>query len=248
LPPISVIAGRAYGPAWKRCPSARPTWADRVAGDERARRHPGHERDGEVERPDHAEHAERPQYARVRLVGPELPERHGEAVVRLDLRAVGLDQVDGLLDLRDRLRARLAGLQRHGRGHLHVALGDRGPGTAQERATRGDVRPPPRGLRRAAALDGLRDERGRRRVRTTRHRVAAARVLALERRPVVQARAGDDVGERVGGATANLPQRSFERGVELGRAGAARVRQSGRRHADAPSSCGTAVTAWHAAA
>ena len=30
LPPISVIAGRAYGPSWKRRPSARPTSAEPV--------------------------------------------------------------------------------------------------------------------------------------------------------------------------------------------------------------------------
>ena len=30
LPPISVIAGRAYAPAWKRRPSARPTSAEPV--------------------------------------------------------------------------------------------------------------------------------------------------------------------------------------------------------------------------
>ena len=224
LPPISVIAGRAYGPSWKRRPSARPTSAepvnttpsiapsasarpvsappwtspttpsgrpgggerladqrarqrrllgrldhDRVAGDERAGGHPGDERDGEVERPDHAEHAEGPQDARVRLLGRELPERDREAAVPLDLRAVRLDQVDGLLDLGDRLGAALAGLQRHRRRHLHVALADRRARAPQRRAAlrdrraaparagrRGRARRPPPPARRAPRARGSR--------------------------------------------------------------------------------------------
>ena len=83
--------------------------------------HARDERDREVERPDHAEHAERAQHAPVGLLGRELPERDLEAAVALDLLAVGLDQVDRLLHLGDRLGAALAGLERDRRRQLHVA-------------------------------------------------------------------------------------------------------------------------------
>ena len=82
-----------------------------VARDQRARGHADDERDGEVERADDAEDAERAQDALVRLLGRELPERDPVAAVALHLLAVGLDQVDRLLHLGDRLRAALARLR-----------------------------------------------------------------------------------------------------------------------------------------
>ena len=182
--------------------------------------------------------------------GGELPERDREAVVALDLRAVGLDQVDRLLHLGDRLRAALAGLERHRGGQLHVALARsrRRPGAAPRSARR-----PPSGATRAAPRARARPPRRRARPaprargsRRASERLGSRRSNAA---PSNDARAADDVRERLGGpAPRTASSAASNARVGLRRARAARVRQAGA-HAEAPSSVTAAAvgTAWQAA-
>ena len=173
---------------------------------------------------------------RLRSFGESLPELHLPAAVLVDVRAVGLDQVDGLFDLRDRLDPRLADLRRHRGGSLDPALGDP---VSRPRAAAGRA-PPSRAHARRAARHAL-----PRRASSTRARGASrarldapsgARVVPVERLTVLAPLAGDDVRHRGRHVAAHVLELALELGVELGGARSARVRQACRHGSLLPSS------------
>ena len=120
---------------------------DGVAGSKSGGRHPEPECEGKVEGRDHAENAVRTKDVRVALVRRELPEGRLESFCRLDLAAVRLDQVDGLLDLGDRLRPHLPHLEADRRRQLELALVDQPLGRAKGCNPLGVRQPPPLTLR-----------------------------------------------------------------------------------------------------
>ena len=82
---------------------------------------------GKIERRDHAERSVGPERLEVAFARGEAHKRRAEPFGLLDRRAVGLDQVDRLLRLGDRLDARLARLQAHHRCDLDLTLGQAPP-------------------------------------------------------------------------------------------------------------------------
>jgi hypothetical protein len=96
-----------------------------VASDEGRREHVHGQRHREVERRDHAERPVRPERLEIAFARSKALKRGGESVGRLDHGAVGLDQIDRLLHLGNRLHPSLAGLEAHDGRELDVTLADR---------------------------------------------------------------------------------------------------------------------------
>ena len=165
------------------------------------------------------------QHVHVALALHEAVERLRVALVLLHVAGVGLDQVDGLLHLEDRLGARLAGLEARQRGELHVPLADSVGGRAQQPAALlvGVCRPSPaRG--RTRGLDGAAHELLPGLASAARHPVRVRRVAPLERaRPPRRSSAADQVRARIGVRAARRLERLLERGVGLGAEVTARV-------------------------
>src|SRR4051812_1830579 len=168
---------------------------------------------------------------RLRSPGESVPRGDLEPVVLHDLRAVSLDQVDGLLDLGDRLRARLAGLERHDRRHLEHAVADDGGGRAHEAAAVGDRRRAPAVLRLGRDGDRLAHDVLARLPRPARDLAVAARVLPREHVALGALRSGDHLREGIVRVAASRLEAALERGVELGGPRPARIGQPSRHDA-----------------
>jgi len=96
----------------------------RVAGDQRAGGHPDEDREREIEGSNDAEHAVWLEVAHTALSGRRLPNVAAVAVVFLEFVTVVPEEVDRLVDLRHRLVAVLAVLERHHRRDLVLSVGD----------------------------------------------------------------------------------------------------------------------------
>ena len=159
--------------------------------------HAEREGDREVEGRDHAEDPVRLQDAAVPLRLGERSEGHLVAPVLLHVGAVSLDQVDGLLDLSDRLDPRLAGLERDRCGQLDPAVANLLRGLAKERAALPVRQGTPAWLRLPGARERLADESCVRLVRTARDLVRMRGIRTLEHRAVVPLGARDQMAERL---------------------------------------------------
>src|SRR5205823_2247485 len=127
---------------------------DRVSRDQRRRRHPGRERQREIERRNAGEHAVGPEHVGIALDWRDLGHLTDEAVGVLNLLAIVVDQVGGLLGVTHRLEPALAYLEAHDGGELEFALADQAGGAAQRRDPRAPGRVGPRPLRLLGARDG----------------------------------------------------------------------------------------------
>ncbi len=188
----------------------------RVAREQRGGGHPEGERQGEVEGRDHPEDAVGPEDLGAALGGGEAGQRRDEPVVALELLGVGLDQLDRLLHLDDRLEAVLAGLQAHHRGELEVPVGDRARhgGEPLGALAVGCAPPQPAGL--AGRLDRKRDGLCSGGVGAAGDALDTGRIGALEHCPLVAGFPGDRVGPRLGFGGPRGEQTALELRVRRG--------------------------------
>jgi hypothetical protein len=200
---------------------------DGVTRGESRGRHAEPEREREVERRDDGEDAVRTEDVGVALVRRKLPEGRLESRGRLDLPAVGLDQIDGLLDLGDRLGPHLPHFVADRRRELEFAVVDQPLRRPQSGNALGVRQPPPFALRCLRRLDGLRSELGAF-TGAARDPLAARRILPVERIAGRDLAAANEMRQRLGLALPRLRQRCLERAVELGAARSRRVGQPGR--------------------
>src|SRR4029079_14864672 len=94
----------------------------RTSSDQRRGHHPDRQGDGEVERRDHREDSIGPQHDAAFFDGRGARALLAEAVGPLHLVAIMADEVDCLLDLTYRLRARLTDLDQAGDGEIPLAF------------------------------------------------------------------------------------------------------------------------------